>query len=34
MGFRVIVTTGLTTLYLAGCVAAALLLLSIWSTPL
>ena len=34
MGFRVFVTTGLATLYLAGCLAALSLLLSLWSTPL
>lgn len=34
MGFRVIVTTGLATLYLAGCLAALSLLLSIWNPPL
>jgi hypothetical protein len=34
MGFRVIVTTGLATLYLAGCLAALSLLLSIWTSPL
>jgi hypothetical protein len=31
MGFRVIVTTGLATLYLAGCLAALALIASIWS---
>ena len=31
MGFRVIITTGLATLYLAGCLAALSLLLSMWS---
>jgi hypothetical protein len=30
MGFRVIVTTGLATLYLAGCLAALSLLLKMW----
>jgi hypothetical protein len=34
MGFRVIVTTGLATLYLAGCLAALSLLVSLWSSPL
>ena len=34
MGFRVIVTTGLATLYLAGCLAALSLLLSMWSPSL
>lgn len=31
MGFRVIVTTALATLYLTVCLAALSLLLSIWS---
>ena len=30
MGFRVIVTTGLATLYLAGCLAALSLLVKMW----
>ena len=34
MGFRVIVSTGLAALYLAGCLAALSLLLSMWSPPL
>ena len=34
MGFRVIVTTGLAELYLAGCLAALSLLFDIWSPPL
>ena len=34
MGFRVIVTTGLATLYVAGCLAALSLLLSMWSPSL
>lgn len=34
MGFRVIVTTGLATLYLAGCLAALSLILSMWSPSL
>ena len=34
MGFRVIVTTGLATLYLAGCLAALSLLFSMWSPSL
>ena len=34
MGFRVILTTGLATLYLAGAFAAVSLLLSMWSLPL
>ena len=34
MGFRVIVTTGLATLYVAGCLAALSLLLSMWASPL
>jgi len=32
MGMRVIVTTGLATLYAAGCLAALALVLSMWST--
>ena len=31
MGFRVIVTTGLATLYLAGCLAALSLIIGMWS---
>jgi hypothetical protein len=34
MGFRVIVTTGLATLYVLGCLAALSLLLSMWSASL
>ena len=34
MGFRVIVTTGLAALYLAGCLAALALLLRMWSSSL
>jgi hypothetical protein len=34
MGFRVIVTTGLATLYVAGCLAAISLILSMWSPSL
>ena len=34
MGFRVILTTGLATLYLAGCLAALSLLLSMWGLSL
>ena len=34
MGFRVIVTTGLATLYLAGCLAALYLLIIMWSPSL
>ena len=34
MGFRVIVTTGLLTLYLAGCLAALWLLAGIWNSSL
>ena len=34
MGFRVIVTTWLAALYLAGCLAALALVLSMWSRPL
>ncbi len=34
MGFRVIVTTGLATLYLAGCLAALSLLASMWGNAL
>jgi hypothetical protein len=34
MGFRVIVTTWLATLYVAGCLAALSLLLSMWASPL
>ena len=30
MGFRVIVTAGLAALYLAGCLAALALLVSMW----
>jgi hypothetical protein len=33
-GFRVILTTGLATLYLAGCLAALSLLLSMWGPSL
>ena len=32
MGMRVIVTTGLATLYVAGCLVALALILSMWST--
>ena len=34
MGFRVILTTGLATLYLAGCVAALSLIFAMWSPSL
>jgi hypothetical protein len=34
MGLRVILTTGLATLYLAGCLAALMLLASIWGASL
>ena len=34
MGFRVVVTTGLATLYLAGCLAALSLIFSMWSPSL
>jgi hypothetical protein len=34
MGLRAIVTTGLATLYLAGCLAALALLASIWDYSL
>ena len=34
MGFRVILTTGLATLYLAGAFAALSMLLSMWSPSL
>ena len=34
MGFRVILTTGLAALYLAGCLAALSLLLSMWGHSL
>ena len=34
MGFRVILTTGLAALYLAGCLAALSLLASIWGDAL
>ncbi len=34
MGFRVIVTAGLAALYLAGCLAAFSLLISIWGNAL
>jgi hypothetical protein len=34
MGWRVIVTTGLATLYLAGCLAALSLLIGIWGHAL
>ena len=34
VGFRVILTTGLATLYLAGCLAALSLLLSMWGYSL
>jgi hypothetical protein len=34
MGFRVIVTTGLAALYVAGCLAALALLLTMWAPPL
>ena len=34
MSFRVILTTGLVALYVAGCLAALSLLLSIWSLSL
>jgi len=34
MGFRVIVTTGLATLYVAGCLAALFLLISMWGLSL
>jgi hypothetical protein len=34
MGFRVIVTTGLATLYLAGCLAALALLAGMWTSSL
>ena len=34
MGFRVIVTTGLAMLYLAGCLAALCLLASMWGPDL
>jgi hypothetical protein len=32
MGFRVILTTGLATLYVAGCLAALSLLVNMWSS--
>ena len=34
MGFRVMVTTGLAILYLAGCLAALSLLIRIWGDAL
>jgi hypothetical protein len=34
MGFRVIVTAGLAVLYLAGCLAALALLISMWGPGL
>ena len=34
MGFRVIVTTGLATLYIAGCLAALSLILRLWGLSL
>ena len=34
MGFRVMLTTGLATLYLLGCLAALSLVVSIWSPGL
>ena len=34
MGFRVVVMAGLATLYLAGCLAALALILSMWSPSL
>lgn len=34
MNFRVILTTGLATLYLAGCLAALALIFSMWSPSL
>jgi hypothetical protein len=34
MGFRAIVTTGLAALYLAGCLAALSLLVSLWNPSL
>jgi hypothetical protein len=34
MGNRVIVTTGLATLYLAGCLAALSLVAGLWSSAL
>jgi hypothetical protein len=34
MGFRVILTTGLAALYLAGCLAALSLLAGMWSSSL
>jgi hypothetical protein len=34
MGFRVIVTTGLAALYLAGCLAALALLAGMWGHAL
>ena len=34
MGFRVILTTALATLYLAGCLAALALLAGIWGASL
>ena len=34
MGFRVILTTGLAALYLAGCLAAVSFIFSMWSPSL
>ena len=34
MGFRVVLTTGLATLYLAGCLAALSLIVAMWSPSL
>ena len=33
MGFRMVVVTGLATLYVVGCLAALALVVSLWSLP-